>query len=141
CFSSQRDYCTDFWICKNARLFIAYKKAHNYIKMLLLRKTIEICLCKLISECYRKWVVTYDICPLVAELYKKYRSSYLDVIYSIQISKKAQEYIFLATIYNYQILSLTQRIKNAVKQRAKHFCIINLFAVIGSPFVAPVCPC
>ncbi|MEY8496146.1 hypothetical protein AALC16_24560, partial [Lachnospiraceae bacterium 29-91] len=24
CFSSQRDYCTDFWICKNARLFIAY---------------------------------------------------------------------------------------------------------------------
>ncbi|NBI59748.1 hypothetical protein D3Z53_17195, partial [Lachnospiraceae bacterium] len=25
CFSSQRDYCTDFWICKNARLFIAYK--------------------------------------------------------------------------------------------------------------------
>ena len=25
CFSSQRDYCTDFWICKNARLFIAYE--------------------------------------------------------------------------------------------------------------------
>ena len=64
--------------------------------MLLLRKTIEICLCKLISECNRKWVVTYDICPLVAELYKKYRSSYLDVTYSIQISKKAQEYIFFS---------------------------------------------
>ena len=53
-------------------------------------------LCKLISECNRKWVVTYDICPLVAELYKKYRSSYLDVTYSIQISKKAQEYIFFS---------------------------------------------
>lgn len=53
-------------------------------------------LCKLISGCNRKWVVTYDICPLVAELYKKYRSSYLDVTYSIQISKKAQEYIFFS---------------------------------------------
>lgn len=53
-------------------------------------------LCKLISECNRKWVVTYDICPLVAELYKKYRSSYLDVTYSIQISKKAQEYVFFS---------------------------------------------
>lgn len=53
-------------------------------------------LCELISECNRKWVVTYDICPLVAELYKKYRSSYLDVTYSIQISKKAQEYIFFS---------------------------------------------
>ncbi len=51
---------------------------------------------KLISECNRKWVVTYDICPLAAELYKKYRSSYLDVTYSIQISKKAQEYIFFS---------------------------------------------
>ena len=51
---------------------------------------------KLISECNRKWVVTYDICPLVAELYKKYRSSYLDATYSIQISKKAQEYIFFS---------------------------------------------
>lgn len=51
---------------------------------------------KLISECNRKWVVTYDICPLVAELYKGYRSSYLDVTYSIQISKKAQEYIFFS---------------------------------------------
>lgn len=53
-------------------------------------------LCKLISECNRKWIVTYDICTLVAELYKKYRSSYLDVTYSIQISKKAQEYIFFS---------------------------------------------
>lgn len=53
-------------------------------------------LCRLISECNRKWVVTYDICPLIAELYKNYRSSYLDVTYSVQISKKAQEYIFFS---------------------------------------------
>ena len=51
-------------------------------------------LSELVKQCHRKWIVTYDICPLVAELYKPYRSSYLDVTYSIQSSKKAQEYIF-----------------------------------------------
>lgn len=51
---------------------------------------------ELISICKRKWIVTYDICPLIAELYQPYRSSYLDVTYSIQSSKKAQEYIFFS---------------------------------------------
>lgn len=51
-------------------------------------------LSELVKQCHRKWIVTYNICPLVAELYKPYRSSYLDVTYSIQSSKKAQEYIF-----------------------------------------------
>ncbi len=51
---------------------------------------------ELISRCGRKWVVTYDICPLVAELYKDYRSSYLDVTYSVQGSQKAKEYIFFS---------------------------------------------
>lgn len=53
-------------------------------------------LCELVKRCSRKWIVTYDICPLVAELYKSYRSSYLDVTYSIQTSKKAKEYIFFS---------------------------------------------
>lgn len=53
-------------------------------------------LSELIKNCKRKWIVTYDICPLVAELYNSYRSSYLDVTYSIQTSKKAQEYIFFS---------------------------------------------
>ena len=52
-------------------------------------------LSELVKQCHRKWIVTYNICPLVAELYKPYRSSYLDVTYSIQSSKKAQEYIFV----------------------------------------------
>lgn len=51
---------------------------------------------ELIAGCKRKWIVTYDICPLVAELYSSYRSSYLDVTYSIQSSKKAKEYIFFS---------------------------------------------
>lgn len=51
---------------------------------------------ELISKCKRKWIVTYDICPLIAELYHSYRSSYLDVTYSIQSSKKAKEYIFFS---------------------------------------------
>ena len=53
-------------------------------------------LCELLKQCRRKWIVTYDVCPLVADLYKSYRSSYLDVTYSIQASKKAKEYIFFS---------------------------------------------
>lgn len=53
-------------------------------------------LCDLILNCNRKWIVTYDICPLVEDLYSSCRSSYLDVTYSIQVSKKAQEYIFFS---------------------------------------------
>ena len=37
-----------------------------------------------------------DICPLVADLYRDFRSSYLDVTYSVRMSKKAQEYIFFS---------------------------------------------
>lgn len=57
-------------------------------------------LSKLISNCGRKWVVTYDVCPLVAELYGSFRSSYLDVTYSVQRSQKAQEYIFFSDNLN-----------------------------------------
>ena len=51
---------------------------------------------KLVSSCKRKWIVTYDVCPLVDELYSSYRSSYLDVTYTVQSSKKAKEYIFFS---------------------------------------------
>lgn len=53
-------------------------------------------LSELVKHCRRKWIVTYDICPLVAELYQPYRSSFLDVTYSVQSSKKAKEYIFFS---------------------------------------------
>ena len=49
-----------------------------------------------ISNWNRKWIVTYDICPLVAEIYRDFRSSYLDVTYSVRMSKKAQENIFFS---------------------------------------------
>ena len=49
-----------------------------------------------ISQCGRKWIVTYDVCPLIAELYSDYRYSYLDLTYSVNGSKKAQEYIFFS---------------------------------------------
>lgn len=51
---------------------------------------------QLVSGCKRKWVVTYDICPFIADLYQSYRSSYFDVTYSVQKSKRAQEYIFFS---------------------------------------------
>lgn len=57
-------------------------------------------LCQKISSCGRKWIVTYDVCSLVAELYNDYRCSYLDVTYSIQKNKKAQEYIFFSNNLN-----------------------------------------
>lgn len=57
-------------------------------------------LSELISGCNRKWIVTYDICPLVADLYSNFRSSYLDVTYSVKMSKRAQEYIFFSNNLN-----------------------------------------
>jgi len=56
----------------------------------------HIALSKRIAQCGRKWIVTYDICPLIADLYSDFRYSYLDVTYSIQNNKKAQEYIFFS---------------------------------------------
>lgn len=53
-------------------------------------------LCNLISNCKRKWVVTYDICQLIDKLYHKFRSSYLNITYNIMTSKKANEYIFFS---------------------------------------------
>ena len=53
-------------------------------------------LSELVIGCKKKWVVTYDICPLVADLYHNFRSSYLDVTYSLRNSTKAREYIFFS---------------------------------------------
>jgi len=49
-----------------------------------------------ISSCRRKWIVTYDVCPLVAKLYSNYRYAFLDIKYSINRGKQAQEYIFFS---------------------------------------------
>lgn len=59
-----------------------------------------------ISQCGRKWMVTYDVCPLVAKLYRSFRCGYLDVTYSVKNTKKAQEYIFFSNN-----LSLPEKIK------------------------------
>ena len=73
------------YVTKGAQL---YKNAFNYADHRELNM--------LVSHCKTKWIVTYDICPLVADLYHTYRSSYLNVTYSIQSSKKAKEYIFFS---------------------------------------------
>lgn len=57
-------------------------------------------LSRIISECGRKWIVTYDICTLVSDLYSDYRFSYLDVTYTVQKSKKEKEYIFFSNNLN-----------------------------------------
>ena len=49
-----------------------------------------------IAACRRKWVVTYDICDLVSKLYSGYRGSYIDIYYSANWARRAQEYIFFS---------------------------------------------
>lgn len=53
-------------------------------------------LAELIKNCEHPWVVTYDICDLVAEIYQEYRHSELNVRYSANIKRNAQEYIFFS---------------------------------------------
>ncbi len=47
-----------------------------------------------ISKCKKKWIVTYDICPLVKELYSDFPKGIIDINYSVNTPRKAQEYIF-----------------------------------------------
>ena len=49
-----------------------------------------------IRKCSRKWIVTYDVCDLTKNLYSKYRSSYIDINYSVKTNRKAKEYIFFS---------------------------------------------
>lgn len=53
-------------------------------------------LSKLIKNCNHPWVVTYDICDLVAQIYQEYRHSELNIRYSANIKRNAQEYIFFS---------------------------------------------
>lgn len=54
-------------------------------------------LCENISKCKKKWIVTYDICPLVKELYKKFSCDVIDINYSVNTTRKAQEYVFYSS--------------------------------------------
>ena len=46
--------------------------------------------------CNRKWIVTYDICEFIASLYTNYRRSTINLNYSANSIRKAQEYIFFS---------------------------------------------
>jgi len=49
-----------------------------------------------ISRSPHPWIVTYDVCDLVKTLYRDYRCSKLDVRYSANIKRNANEYIFFS---------------------------------------------
>lgn len=49
-----------------------------------------------ISQSPHPWIVTYDVCDLVKTLYRDYRCSKLDVRYSANIKRNANEYIFFS---------------------------------------------
>jgi DNA adenine methylase len=46
------------------------------------------------KKCKRKWLVTYDVCEFIANTYKNYRRSIIDINYSANNSRKANEYAF-----------------------------------------------
>lgn len=50
----------------------------------------------IISLCTCPWIVTYDICEFVYKLYREYRCSKIDVRYSVNIKRNANEYIFFS---------------------------------------------
>lgn len=46
-----------------------------------------------ITKCMRKWIVTYDVCELTEKLYSNFRTSYIDINYSVNKTRKAKELI------------------------------------------------
>lgn len=57
-------------------------------------------LAAVILRCSDPWIVTYDICDLVKDLYKGYKCSKLNVRYSANIKRSANEYIFFSNDIN-----------------------------------------
>lgn len=51
----------------------------------------------IVASCNRKWIVTYDICDFISNLYSQYRSSFLNINYSVRGNRKAKEYIFFSS--------------------------------------------
>lgn len=49
-----------------------------------------------ISICPCPWIVTYDMCDFIRELYKAYRCSRINVHYSANIKRNANEYMFFS---------------------------------------------
>ena len=47
-----------------------------------------------IAACDKRWIVTYDVCDLVKELYSDFRGGFIDVYYSANEIRRAQEYVF-----------------------------------------------
>lgn len=46
-----------------------------------------------IRNCNRKWIVTYDVCEMTKNLYSSFRTSYIDINYSVNNTRKAKELI------------------------------------------------
>lgn len=53
-------------------------------------------LSRTISLCANPWIVTYDVCNLVRELYREYRCSKINVRYSANVKRNANEYMFFS---------------------------------------------
>lgn len=77
------------YVEKGARL---YRNHYEYAEHQYLSESI--------IRCHHPWIVTYDVCDLVKTLYGDYRYSKLEVRYSANIKRNANEYIFFSNNLN-----------------------------------------
>lgn len=73
------------YVQKGGQLYMDYFSADDHKKLK-----------ESISKLNRKWIVTYDICELTEKLYADYRGGIIDITYSSNTARKAQEYIFFS---------------------------------------------
>ena len=50
----------------------------------------------IINNCKQRWLVTYDICDLISTTYRNYKRCTINLNYSANVIRKAQEYAFFS---------------------------------------------
>jgi DNA adenine methylase len=73
------------YVKKGGQLYMNFFKEEDHIR---LRDAIR--------RSTRKWMVTYDVCDLIEDLYSDYRKGYMDLTYSANKTRKAQELVFFS---------------------------------------------
>lgn len=73
------------YVKKGGQLYMNFFKEEDHIRLR-----------NVISRSTRKWMVTYDVCDSIEELYSDYRKDYIDLTYSANKARKAQELVFFS---------------------------------------------
>ena len=73
------------YVNKGGQLYMNYFKKEDHIHLR-----------NLIKKSTRRWMVTYDVCDFIKNLYSDYRKGYVDLTYSANRARKAQELVFFS---------------------------------------------